>query len=196
MRQAVGPGTGMAPPVAPGRNELIEAQLGHEARAGEELDAVDQALLGELETSVDGPTIARALVRLMARAFARDVRGGRSPRHDHAKKALEELRLTEAGWLELERERGTVIERTVARACMGQLANRYKLSLERVETRLAGQVEAWLGDPKFLALPTEDRGRAVRQWITSETRSAREVEAIEIERMIAAEIKEQSGGEG
>lgn len=99
----------------------------------------------------------------------------------------------EADALELARQRGELIERDAAKACMGALARRFVLACQRFEVRNASQVELWLADEPFKQLATEDRARAVRSWTSSQTRQARLAETEpavwdEIERMVEAEV--------
>lgn len=107
---------------------------------------------------------------------------------DSFRASLDGLRQAEAAYLELEQKRETLIDREAARAAMGGLARRFVLGLERLEVRVAAQVELWLADEAFRKLSVEERSRAVRAWVAAQTKQGRVEETAELDRLIAAEV--------
>lgn len=158
-----------------------------------------KGLTETLRTSQDPLEITRASMRLAAARYAEEIaKGDPSPRAaEDLKKASQELRNAETGFLELAKSRGELIERDVAKACMGQLAQEFVRALERLEMRVAAQLDSWLGDPEMRDLDTEARGKIVREWLGTQTRAARLEEsqagkAAELERMLRAEIEDRA----
>lgn len=144
-----------------------------------------------LATSKNPEEIAQANVQLVARGLA--TAESLAPKDVLSMKAaLEELRKGAAGYLELRKKKGEVIERDVAKVVIGQMARRAVAVLERYEVQLAQRVELWLADASFLTAPSEERARIVRAWASSATQDVRRTEAEDVERLIAAEVKEQS----
>ncbi len=138
---------------------------------------------------------AIAARQLAAQAYAAAARSGRlGPKEmDGFKKALEEQRRTESGFLELEKKRGRVIAREVCAALCAQLARRCVLVLDQAEATLASQVEIWLSDDELAEMGAQDRQRVIRQWFHDFARGARETGAAEIEQLInemAGELQE------
>lgn len=162
------------------------------APSGEAMGADEAALQNVLRTSNDPEQIAQATMALVARSIAEA--GNRlEVKHVIAmKSALEELRKGAGGYLKLAQEKGDLIRRDVAKAVIGQLAQRAIRVLERYEVQLAQRVEAWFGDPAFKALSSEERARVVRAWAVDQTQSVRSVEAAEVEKLVAAEVEEQA----
>lgn len=153
----------------------------------EELDELRRTLA----TSKDPEAIGQAHMELVARSLAhadsvstRDVVAMKS--------ALEELRKGAAGYLELRKKKGEVIERDVAKAVMGQFGRRLVAVLERYEVQLPQKIEAWLADPLFTGASAEERARVVRAWSGTMAHDVRKTEAGDIERMVVAEVKEQA----
>lgn len=60
-------------------------------------------------------------------------------------------------------------------------------SLDRFESKLAGQIEVWLGTREWVELGAEERGRRVRAWAQEQSRASRVEWAGEVERLIEAE---------
>lgn len=105
----------------------------------------------------------------------------------------EELRRGETDAVALAKEKGTLIERDAAKACMGELASRFVRALERLEARLSTQVEAWISDETFRTGTAEARQREVRAWASKQAIAGRNDEAGELEKMIAVEIADRKG---
>jgi hypothetical protein len=169
---------------------VVRARTEQGREAGLEVTDADAQVLASADHPVE---LVKAAVRLAARRLARDPKASRSKLLDDLNKAVDNLRLTEQGFLELTIRRGELIERDVAKACMGALARRFVLACERLEVRVAAQVELWLADEKLRALSTDERGRAVRAWVAQQTKQARlgetdDAAREEIEKMIAAEV--------
>ncbi len=137
--------------------------------------------------------ISRAAVQLAARTYGQGLASGSVGARalDELKRALEELRRAEEDYLSLEIKRGVLIPRDVAKAVAGGLAGRLVQVLNNVESILGTQVEIWIGDLEFRNLSTETRRRQVQDWFASQARSLREMEANEIEAMVATEVAEQ-----
>jgi hypothetical protein len=152
----------------------------------------DDALRNVLETSGDPEEIAKALIQLVARSVAR---AGAQPAMKDVvalKMTLEELRRTIAGHLEIAKEKGEVITRSVAISVIGQLGRRAISLMERYEVQLAAKVEAWFSDPAFRNATSEERAREIRAWAADQTHSMRKIEADDVEKLVAAEAKEQA----
>lgn len=143
-----------------------------------------------LETAKDPEVIASTTMQLVARSIGTS---GLSVKSVIAMKAaLEELRKGAAGYLEIGKAKGDLIEREIARATMAALCKRFVLALDRIGVRIASQVELWLADEKLRVLSSDERGRVVRDWVDQQTKYARIEESgeglQEIDRMIAAEV--------
>ena len=138
--------------------------------------------------------VTRAAMKLAARRVADAAVTGRigAGDLDDLKKSLQELRQAETGYIELGKQRGELIERSVAKACAGHLALRLIQVLGTLENSIATQVEIWLSDEALKSLSTEQRGRQVRQWFEQQSHAARDQEADAIESMIKNEVKEQA----
>lgn len=148
-----------------------------------------------LADAKDPLEIARAAARLASRATAAPTGLALVEALESLKRTLAELRMCEADFLELAKKKGEVIERDVAKVCMGKLSARFVLALERLETRLAGQVELWVSGNTLPEAP-EDRSRVVRKWIVDQTAALRTEESspearAALEAMIQAEIEER-----
>jgi hypothetical protein len=171
-------------------------------RSGEASAVEHAADLAALRNAAASP-IERARAALVAAscalADAIESEGGAAGRDfDSFRTIIDGLRMAESGWLDLQRERLELVEREVAQACMGALARRFVLALERLGVRAASQVELWLNDAEFKAMTSDDRARTVRAWVQTQTRQARLAEseaeaAQEIERMVRAAIAERRG---
>lgn len=111
---------------------------------------------------------------------------------ESVKRSIEEFRRMQDGALEFAIKKGALIERDVAKAVIGQLGRRAIAVLERYEVQLGSKVEAWLGDPAFRALSSEERVRAVRSWAADQTHALRNLEADDVEKLVATEVKEQA----
>lgn len=146
----------------------------------------DEALLAVL---LDPEATALEQVRAAAQLTAAQL--GREPDRyggvDAVKKTFEELRRSEAGFVELEEHKGRLIDRDVAKAVCGQVASRAVQALDRFESKLAGQIEVWLGTREWVELGAEERSRRVRTWAQEQSRASRVEWAGEVERLIEAE---------
>lgn len=150
----------------------------------------DEELADVLEQSQDPLELARATIQVVARRLSRDVRDSKDTGQDVAlKKALEELRRTEQGYLEMSVLKKDLIQRDTAKALAGNVAARFVAALDRYEVALAKQIETWLADPVFQKLETEERTRLVRAWCRERSRNARQVEADDLEKWIVEEEK-------
>ena len=130
--------------------------------------------------------IARTSVQLAARTYAANIsQDGAGARDlDNLKRALEELRRSEEGYLDLAERRGNLIQRHVAIAVVGQLVTRMVELLNTVEHLLATQVEIWHEDRRREDLPVEERRALVREWFNDQVRALRTTETDQIEELI------------
>ena len=150
-----------------------------------------------LAASDDPVALARVGMRVAARRLARpDPKTSSSKLLEDLTESLGGLRKTEAGYLEMAQRRGALIERDVAKACMAAVTRRFVLACERLEVRIASQMELWLVDPGLRALSPGERVKVVREWVRVQTKQARlgetEAEArAEIERLVANEIADR-----
>jgi hypothetical protein len=113
-------------------------------------------------------------------------------------RTVEELRRTEAAVLEQRQARGELVETATARALLEASARRFNAALERLETRVAAQVEQWVADPQFRAAGVEERAATVRAAVRALTRQARTEEggaavAEELRAAVAAELERRDG---
>jgi hypothetical protein len=156
-------------------------------------DVNDPLIVTLLSGDASPLEISRAAVQLAARTYGQGLTSGSVGARalDELKRALEELRRGEEDYLSLEIRRGVLIPRDVAKAVAGGLAGRLVQVLNNVESILGTQVEIWIGDVDFRDLTTEKRRRQVQDWFSAQARSLREMEAKEIEAMVADEVEEQ-----
>jgi hypothetical protein len=104
---------------------------------------------------------------------------------------MEEHRRAESEWVDLARARGELVERTVALATMGSYVTTLVRILDALENRIAVQVEIWIDDAAFRALPSADRQRAARAWFAAEAFALRQATTDEIARKLeSARIQE------
>ena len=125
----------------------------------------------------------------VSRGYKLDTLGAREL--DDLKKQSEELRSVRSEFMTLAERRGQLIERDVAIAVAGALAQRLLAILVSAENSIATQVEIWTADKKFLELGTEARGKLSRKWFGELARGLREMEANAVETMIKAEVEER-----
>lgn len=139
------------------------------------------------EKDVDPLAIAREAV-LRAKTLLDQADAFGAPRAlETLKKVLEELRRTQAGELELEERKGELVSVDDVRAVAAKIGRKFVEGLERLEGRLAPQVELWLADPSFRALEPAERMRSIRKWAAGQTSVAREITAEEVSALLAAE---------
>lgn len=202
------------------QNALVVAAEARRAAAAVEVaeDPVRDAL-ETLRNTTDPLAMARAGATLAARRVASAYERGDVARElDGLKKCLEELRRSEQGYLEIGKERGTLIARDVAIVVLGSLATRACAVLGLHEVRLAAEVERWLHNENFRALTSEERARKIRAWAQENTFELRTFVSEEpktecehcnsviyttetrlgaaIDRMIAAEVKTRAAEKG
>lgn len=166
-------------------DDVLRAQAAQTAGAGLEVGDEDAKVLAAAD---DPRELAKAAVRLAARRLARDPKASRSKLLDDLNKAVENLRLTEQGFLDLDLRRGKLIELDDAKAACAKLARTFVSALERLQARLATQVELWRGDPEHARLDAEGRARAVRGWLERELGTERSFTESQIRAVIAAEV--------
>lgn len=173
-----------APVAAPLSMRTVRAAVAPEAP-----EPPDAKLLSILRDPSAGPVeVARATMRLAAKRLASSV-GEREI--ESMKKSLEELRRSEAGYMELAKQRGTLIERDVAKAVIGQTVARAKRALELVEVKLGAKLEEWWSSGEMEKLGPEDRKRVARSWLAEQALSVLGMNADEVEKMIASEIADR-----
>jgi hypothetical protein len=168
-----GPTPGAAPAPPPARREL---------------DDRDRQLVEALRGDADAVAKIRASVDMLARRLADGITGeGAVPARVAGDMATlaRELRVAEAQLLEVQRSRGDLVERDVARATCAALGTRFVAGVEALVGGLATQVEVWLGDPAFRALATDQRAVAVRAWAERQARATRAAAAAELEHLVA-----------
>lgn len=151
-------------------------------------------LLQELLAGAGDPrAIARAAMILAARQVAQQAqRGAIGPQQlDSVKKSLEELRRSEEAWIDIETRRGQLIERDVARAVCGMMAQRLKDLLDRYINSAATQFEQWNQNSAFcLPANTGGRAREIRVWMENLAFEVRSMEVNAIDAMIEKERQE------
>lgn len=140
---------------------------------------------------------SKAARQLAAKAFAEAMREGKlgPATIDGFKKALEEQRRTESGFLELQKKRGELIPRAVCLMLCAALARRLIKPLDQVETSLPNQVLIWLGDEELAELGAEDIKRVVKQWWHGYARDLREFEANDVQALLDEKVGELQSDE-
>lgn len=161
---------------------------------------VDAGDVGALAAGDDPIAVARAALKVASWHLATHAELGPEshPRSaewlrnalEGVKRSLEELRRCEAGYLELAKERAQVVEVEVAKGVVAIAGRRFVASLDRLEVALASRIERWLFDAEFRALEPAERRRQVRAWAIEQTTAARSLEAEEIDRLVAEQLKE------
>lgn len=148
-----------------------------------------------LESAGDPLEAARAAARVASRELARAIGSPLvADQLESLKRSLDGLRLYEADALELATKREELVPREVLRALGGTLGQRAASLFDRVSVRLPTRIEEWIGDEAFLGATTEERARLVREWWSALARSARTVEADEVESAIAAVVADSKDG--
>lgn len=153
-----------------------------------ELDDRDRQLVEALRGEADAVAKIKASVDMLARRLADGITGeGAVPARVAGDMATlaRELRVAEAQLLEVQRSRGDLVERDVARATCAALGTRFVAGVEALVGGLATQVEVWLADPAFRALAADQRAVAVRAWAERQARATRAAAAEELEQLVA-----------
>lgn len=131
---------------------------------------------------------ARAARQVCAAAFAREAakaNGGFGNSADDLKRALEEQRRAEKAWLDLERQRGRLIQRSAAIRVATELARQAATTMDAIEAQIASQIEVWIGDPEFMNGDALTRQRRVIAFFDRSARRVREANANTVEMAIA-----------
>lgn len=143
------------------------------------------------DAPLDPVAVAEKALRAAATRLDQVVAGGKphalGAALESVKKCVEEMRRSQAAALELAKKKGDVIDLEVAIAVAAKCGRRFVDALARLEVKFAHQLELWLGDGDFRALDPLERTRRVRAWVVEQTTAARELEATEIEKLVAAE---------
>jgi hypothetical protein len=151
----------------------------------------DSAIAGPLrvleDTEASALDHARAARKICAVAFARAASRpeGMGKAADELKKALEEQRRAEKGWLDLERQKGQLIQRSAAIRVATELARQAATTMDAIEAQIASQVEVWIGDREFMDGDALTRQRRVISFFDRCARRVREANADTVETMIA-----------
>jgi predicted DNA-binding transcriptional regulator AlpA len=108
----------------------------------------------------------RAGYEVASLSIARGVEKGALPARalDDMKRQSEELRKCEADELLLAQRRDDLIPRDDVKALLGECGRLMVGALDLVVNEISLQVDRWNGDAEFVALPTEERQRKVREW--------------------------------
>lgn len=193
--------------------KVREAWLTHSARRGREDDSAkpeeptsspgedqraappaDVADLVEVlrSRSANPSAVAQAAVHVAGQQLADAVAEGTATTRgvEGLAKALQELRRSEAGWLDLQARRGDLIARQDARAVAGVLGRELVEVLASLETLVASEVEIWLSDRDFLELGSGDRQRQVRAWFGGKVHDFRRLVADRLDQIVAEVTKE------
>lgn len=177
-------------------NPLIAARAREDEPSVSTAEPEDRKVLSEARDPLD---VARAAMRLASRRLADAGPKESSRALEDVKRSVEELRRTEEGYVKLALQRGELVERSVAKAVIGAFGRRFVLALERLESRVASQVELWIADPAFVAATVDERGNVVYAWVKRQTSQARLAETEEgareaIEQLVANEIADRESG--
>lgn len=185
-------------PIAAGPPPAEQAAAPRERKP---LDARGLGLVEQLRTSDDTLALLSASVQLLSQRLGDGAIDGGVPARvaGDLKNLAQELRVAQEAAFRRAQVMGELISRDAAKACMGALARRFVLALERLESRVASQVELWLTDGAFAAGTVDDRAIAVRAWVRAQTRQARVGESDQearaaFEAAIATEVAEGRAG--
>lgn len=151
------------------------------------MEEIDVALLDVLNSPTSSALeISRAAMQLASRRVARAHRDKALGHNDFdgLKKALQELRTAEAGYIELEKQRGGLIARDDVRAIVAECCGRLVRVLGILENSIAMEFSIWLSDPKVTQMGADERTRLIRAYVAKITREARTTEADEIDLLI------------
>lgn len=170
-----------APPAAPPKASASDTDA--------ELDALADRLE---EAGSDGLEASRAAVALIGRMVASGARSGTlGPREAAGLKAtLEELRRAEAGYMELQRRRGELIERDTARQVIGAMAARLDAVRAELVAALPLAAGAWVEADRRGRCSDVELRRRVRSWIDDTLRELRTREADRVEAEIEAAVRD------
>ena len=141
--------------------------------------------------------ISRATMQLASRRVARAATSGTIglSELDDLKKSLQELRQAEADYIALEELNGQLIDRGVVREIVGTCATRLVQMLGVVENALAVEVCLWFTSEKFAALSTEERQRAIREFVAGICSEVRRQEADGVDAIIDEGLETRKDGD-
>jgi hypothetical protein len=123
--------------------------------------------------------LTRGAVKLIARqVFKHAKEGGVGPAEvDSLKRMLQELRNAEDDFLALQLRKRETIPMVEASIAVKSVVGRLVRVLDLVCTTVGNQAIAWRSDPAWLALPSDEAARVVREWVAKVCRDVRTAEA-------------------
>ena len=162
-------------PLPPREDNLPAATPGNAAPFGEGSGYIETMISGK-GTAIE---ISRAAMQIASREVGKSAAAGilNTQDLDGLKKVLGELRQAEADYIELEKSRGLLIERTDVDAIVGMCCARLVRALSILENSIATEFSMWLADPKIAAMPADERTRMVREFVAKTAREVRQQEA-------------------
>lgn len=138
--------------------------------------------------------VSRAVVRLVSRRVGRAHERNELYANglDALKKALQELRAAEAGYIELGKISGDLIPREQVTILVGELCNRMIRVLSSFENTITAEFAIWLADPAVAAMNSDDRARTVRAFIKQTSHTIRNQESDEIDQLVRDAAKAET----
>jgi len=143
-------------------------------------------------------TITRAAMQMASRRVAESAMAGTLGVGDldGLKKTLQELRAAESDYDAMQIARGELVTITEVESVVGQCCSRLVRCLSVLENSIVTEIELWLADEKFRALPVDERKQRVRAFIARTCHQVREQEAKGVRGLMAemSAADDQAGG--
>lgn len=151
----------------------------------------DPFIVDMMSGKADALTITRAAMQMASRRVAKAAVSGTLGANDldGLKKTLQELRVAEAGYIELGKAKADLIDAETMLSLVGELASRLVRCLNVVENAVSTEVEVWLGDAKFREGTADERARAVREFFSRTCKSVRGLESEDLRKTIADHVE-------
>lgn len=134
-----------------------------------------------IKDMLDGEPLAvsRAAVRIASRRVAHSAMNRTfSPNElDGLKKALQELRAAESGYIALEESKRNLLPRPQVETLVREMVGRLVRVLSLLETAITSELALWLASDKVRGMKAEERGRMVREFVNRTCREVRQLEA-------------------
>lgn len=155
--------------------------------------ADDPFILAMMSGQADALTISRASMQMASRLVAKAAVAGTlgAMDLDGLKKTLTELRGAEAGYIEIEKSKRNLIERSEVDEIVGCCVGRLVKCLSVVENSIATEVDLWIADPKMQAMGSDDRKRIAREYVARVCFAVRKQEADDVRALIDTKPEDQ-----
>ena len=157
----------------------------------------DRYIKALMSGDADPLTITKAAMQMASRQVAEAAMAGTLGVGDldGLKKTLQELRAAEADYDAMQIARRELVTIAEVEAVVGQSCSRLVRCVSVLENSIVTEVELWLADEKFRALPVDQRKQRVRAFIARTCHQVREQEA-KGARALMAEMAAAEDGAG